>query len=137
MAASRRQQTATFPGAISTNSGAARCKWTPSSSSSPAGTNGVGGRATARCVAESRGESSRHTERVKGGPGDDYYYQMVANIRRYKGVRPLPPVKSQPITIDGHFDDWAAVEPEYRDTIGDPVKRDHAGWAQGQRYVNR
>jgi hypothetical protein len=74
---------------------------------------------------------------VKGGHGDDFYYQMVANIRRYKGVRPLPPVKPQPITIDGRFEDWAAVEPEFRDTIGDPVKRDHAGWAQGQRYVNR
>ena len=88
-------------------------------------------------VDEFNGEFSRDIEPVKGGHGDDYYYQMVANIRRYKGVRPLPPVKSQPITIDGHFDDWAAVEPEYRDTIGDPVKRDHAGWAQGQRYVNR
>jgi hypothetical protein len=88
-------------------------------------------------VDEFNGEFSRDIEPVKGGHGDDYYYQMIANIRRYKGVRPLPPVKSQPIAIDGRFGDWATVEPEFRDTIGDPVKRDHAGWAQGQRYVNR
>jgi len=88
-------------------------------------------------VDQFNGEFSRDIEPVKGGHGDDYYYQMIANIRRYKGVRPLSPVKPQPITIDGRFGDWAAVEPEFRDTIGDPVKRDHAGWAQGQRYVNR
>jgi hypothetical protein len=88
-------------------------------------------------VDEFNGEFSRDIEPVKGGHGDDYYYQMIANIRRYKGVRPLLPVKSQPIAIDGRFGDWATVEPEFRDTIGDPVKRDHAGWAQGQRYVNR
>jgi hypothetical protein len=88
-------------------------------------------------VDEFNEEFSRDIEPMKGGHGDDYYYQMVTNIRRYKGVRPLPPVKPQPITIDGRFEDWAAVEPEFRDTIGDPVKRDHAGWAQGQRYVNQ
>jgi hypothetical protein len=88
-------------------------------------------------VDEFNGEFSRDIEPVKGGHGDDYYYQMIANIRRYKGVRPLPPVKPQPITIDGRFGDWVAVEPEFRDTIGDPVRRDHAGWAKGQRYVNR
>jgi hypothetical protein len=87
-------------------------------------------------VDQFNGEFSRDIEPMQGGHGDDYYYQMIANIRRYKGVRPLPPVKPQPITIDGRFEDWAAVEPEFRDTIGDPVQRDHAGWAKGQRYVN-
>ena len=87
-------------------------------------------------VDQFNGEFSRDIEPMQGGHGDDYYYQMIANIRRYKGVHPLPPVEPQPITIDGRFEDWAAVEPEFRDTIGDPVQRDHAGWAQGQRYVN-
>jgi hypothetical protein len=88
-------------------------------------------------VDEFNGEFSRDIEPMKGGHADDYYYQMIANIRRYKGVRPLPPVTPQPITIDGRFRDWAAVEPEFRDTIGDPVKRDHAGWARDQLYVNQ
>ena len=70
-------------------------------------------------------EFSRDIEPMQGGHGDAYYYQMIANIRRYKGVRPLPPVRPQPITIDGRFEDWAAVEPEFRDNIGDPVQRDH------------
>lgn len=53
--------------------------------------------------------------------------QMVANIRRYKGTRPLPDVKSTPIAIDGRFDDWKDAAPEYRDTLGDPAQREHPG----------
>ena len=71
------------------------------------------------------------------GVNDNYYYQMVAGVRGYKGVRPLPPVVVQPITIDGRFADWAAVTPEFRDTIGDPIHRDFAGFATGSRYVNQ
>ena len=75
-------------------------------------------------------EYSRDIEPMKGGHGDSYYYQLVASIRRYKGVRPIPPVKSGPIQIDGKFDDWKPVMPEFRDTIGDPVHRDHTGWGK-------
>ena len=32
------------------------------------------------------------------------------------------------IALDGAFEDWAAVTPEYRDTIGDTVHRDHPGY---------
>ncbi len=71
------------------------------------------------------------------GVADNFYYQMVAGVRRYKGVRPIPPVVSRPIAIDGHFDDWHDVTPEFRDTIGDPVHRDSAGFAAGSRYVNQ
>ncbi len=81
-------------------------------------------------------EFSRDIEPMKGGHGDNYYYQMIANIRKYKGVRPIPMVESRPITIDGRFDDWQAVTPEYRDTIGDPVHRDHRGWGKTLHYTN-
>ena len=87
-------------------------------------------------VDEFDAEFSRDVEPMKGGHGDNYYYQMIANIRRYKGARPIPPVDSRPIQIDGRFDDWATVEPEYRDTIGDPVHRDHRGWGKSLHYVN-
>jgi hypothetical protein len=71
------------------------------------------------------------------GVDDNYYYQLVANIRRYKGVRPLPAVAPRPITIDGKFDDWREVTPEFRDAIGDPVHRDFDGFGDGTHYVNQ
>jgi len=82
-------------------------------------------------------EHSRDIEPMKGGHGDNYYYQLAAAVRRFKGVRPIPPLVSQPIRIDGGFADWRAVGPEFRDDIGDPVRRDHPGWGKAGRYVNR
>ncbi len=87
-------------------------------------------------VDEFNQEYSRDIEPMRGGHGDNYYYQMVAAIRRYKGARPLAPVETRPIVIDGRFDDWRKVAPEYRDTIGDPVQRDHPGWDRQRHYVN-
>ncbi|MDR3622103.1 MAG: hypothetical protein P4L85_22325 [Paludisphaera borealis] len=81
-------------------------------------------------------EFSRDIEPMKGGHGDAYYYQLVANVRRYKGARPVPVVQSAPIQIDGRFDDWKPVAPEFRDTIGDPVQRDFAGWGTTLHYTN-
>jgi hypothetical protein len=82
-------------------------------------------------------EHSRDIEPMKGGHGDNYYYQLVAAVRQFKGVRPIPAVRSRPIQIDGRFDDWREVTPEFRDDIGDPVRRDHPGWGKAGRYVNR
>ena len=81
-------------------------------------------------------EHSRDIEPMRGGHGDDYYYQLVGYVRRYKGVRPLPPVRPVPIRIDGQFEDWADAAPEYRDTIGDPVRREHRGWDPKVVYRN-
>ena len=87
-------------------------------------------------VDEFDAEFSRDIEPMQGGHGDNYYYQMIANIRRYKGARAVPPVEPRSITIDGRFDDWAKVAPEFRDTIGDPAHRDHRGWGKSLHYVN-
>ncbi len=87
-------------------------------------------------VDEFNQEYSRDIEPMKGGHGDNYYYQMVDYIRRYKGVRRIPAVQSSPISIDGNFHDWSAVSPEYRDTIGDPVRRNYRGWGPKQHYEN-
>jgi hypothetical protein len=88
-------------------------------------------------VDEFNQERSRDIEPMKGGHGDDYYYQMVSFIRRYKGVRTLAP-PSRPVTIamDGNFADWATVLPEYRDDVGDAAHRDHPAWDKTTRYVN-
>ena len=82
-------------------------------------------------------EYNRDIEPMKGGHTDNYYYQMVSYIRRYKGVR-KPPVaeRDHAIAIDGRFDDWDDVQPEFRDTAGDVEHRDEAGWGQAGRYVN-
>ena len=77
-------------------------------------------------------EFSRDIEPMKGGHGDAYYYQLAGYVRRLKGVRPLPAIVSQPIVIDGRFEDWRNVAPEFRDTIGDVAHRNHPGW-QGEK----
>ena len=82
-------------------------------------------------------EFSRDVEPMRGGHGDNYYYQMIDGIRRYKGVRPVPPVASRPIKIDGRFDDWQSVTPEFRDTLGDPVHRANPGWQGSGGYTNQ
>ena len=82
-------------------------------------------------------EFSRDIEPMKGGHGDAYYYQMVAGIRRFKGVRPLPPAgPPKTIRIDGEFSDWDDVAPEYRDAAGDTMHRDHPGWGRIERYTD-
>jgi hypothetical protein len=74
-------------------------------------------------------EFNRCIQPMKGGYTDNYYMQMAQNIRRYKGVRPIPELSGlRTTTIDGNFDDWANVTVEYRDTIGDTVHRDYPGY---------
>lgn len=81
-------------------------------------------------------EHSRDIEPMRGGHGDDYYYQLVSYVRRYKGARPLAPVHARQIEVDGAFDDWRDVEPEFLDTVGDPVQRDFRGWDPKVTYRN-
>jgi len=82
-------------------------------------------------------EYSRDIEPMKGGHTDNYYYQMIDMIRRFKGVRD-PSAASPPktISIDGGFSDWTGVKPEFRDTVGDTFHRNHAGWIGAGTYVN-
>ena len=49
-------------------------------------------------------EFNRTIQPMKGGYTDNYYMQMAENIRRYKGVRPIPVLSGlHPMTIDGDF----------------------------------
>ncbi|WP_165065190.1 glycoside hydrolase family 71/99 protein [Paludisphaera rhizosphaerae] len=81
-------------------------------------------------------EYSRDIEPMKGGFGDAYYYQLASEIRRYKGVRKLDDVSKVKVRIDGLFEDWKAASPEFRDTLGDPAHRRHAGWKNEPEFVN-
>jgi hypothetical protein len=81
-------------------------------------------------------EFNRCLQPMKDGYTDNYYMQMAQNIRRYKGIRPIPELKGlYDIKIDGDFFDWKTVNPEYRDTRGDVVHRDYNGYG-GLHYTN-
>ncbi len=65
-------------------------------------------------------EYSRDIEPMKGGHGDNYYWQLVANVRRYKGSPPLPAASApKTIRVRGGFDQWRDVKPEFS-ALGDP-----------------
>ncbi len=82
-------------------------------------------------------EFSRDAEPMKGGHTDDYYYQLVANVRRYKGVR-VPEAAGPAKTIDlaGPFTQWTEVRPEFRNHAGSTDHRNHPGWGDAGPYVN-
>jgi hypothetical protein len=82
-------------------------------------------------------EFSRDIEMMKGGHEDNYYYQLVSGVRRYKGM-PLLPKASPRKTIDlqGPFSQWESVGPEYVDPPGETLPRDHAGVAR-LHYENK
>ena len=83
-------------------------------------------------------EFNRDIEPMRGGYGDNTYWQMVANIRRYKGARPVPAASAaKTLTIPGDFAQWADVKPVYLDDLHDTIHRDHDGVAGAGRYTNR
>lgn len=74
-------------------------------------------------------EFNRTIAPMKGGYTDNYYMQMVQNIRRYKGVRDIPVSHGlSRVSVDGSFADWDAVDIVFRDTRGDVIHRDHDGY---------
>lgn len=82
-------------------------------------------------------EYSRDAEPMKGGFSDNYYYQLVNNIRAYKGGRTAPvDRKLHILSIDGDFSDWKNVGAVYLDDQGDTFHRNHPGWGSIKAYVN-
>ena len=82
-------------------------------------------------------EHSRDIEPMKGGHGDDYYYELVEYIRKYKGSR-RPPKAGPEKTIDiaGSFDQWDDVTPEYRDERGDVFHRNYPAYSSSTRFID-
>ena len=82
-------------------------------------------------------EFSRDCEPERGKLKDTFYMQLVANVRKFKGTRSLPP-PSGPKTIDleGEWSQWSDVRPEYRDYPGDVMDRDFDGYG-GVHYTNQ
>ena len=82
-------------------------------------------------------EYSRDIEPMKGGHTDNYYYQLMANVRRYKGVRrPEPPSPPQTIRLQGPFSQWEGIRPAYQDHRFDTTHRNSPGQEGAGPYVN-
>ncbi|RKX44704.1 MAG: hypothetical protein DRP64_05985, partial [Verrucomicrobia bacterium] len=74
-------------------------------------------------------EYSRDIEPMKGGHGDNYYYQMISNIRKFKGMeKPEAASAEKSILIDGVFSDWTDVAPHFLASKGNVQLRDGYGY---------
>ena len=83
-------------------------------------------------------EFSRDLAPMRGGYTDNYYYQMIGHIRRFKGIA-QPPVRPphRPITIDGKFEDWHVVPALHYDPPGDVMHRKFRGTDPKVTYENK
>ena len=73
-----------------------------------------------------------------GDNGDNYYYQLVQNVRRYKGVSAYPNVtRKRTMEIDGDFTGWDEVSPDFKHYPGNTLHRNHLGHSNsGLKYTN-
>ncbi len=68
----------------------------------------------------------------KGGYGDNYYMQLAASIRRFKGVHPAPEARG--FQTPKSLADWQGIFPKYA-ASGALPPRDWPGWG-GRHYVD-
>jgi hypothetical protein len=81
-------------------------------------------------------EFNRDIEPMSGGYRDNYYWQFVSNMRRYKGMAP-PPAPSPPMTNAlEQPGNWADVRPVFRDATGDVANRSSDATVPGIRYAD-
>ena len=89
-------------------------------------------------VDEYSAEKSRDIEPVKswGNKGDVYYMQLIANMRRFKGMVAQDTVSdSKTIEMDNTAS-WADVTPEFLSYKGNVMPRNHAGQGTELIYTN-
>lgn len=83
-------------------------------------------------------EFSRDIEMMKGGYNDNFYMQLVKNVREFK-YTPFKEYKKNNFTIDienGVDSLWDAIHSGYQDFEGDAIKRDSVGAVNGLRYTD-
>ena len=79
-------------------------------------------------------EYNRDIEPMKGGYTDNYYYQLVASIRQFKGLpRPESASSARSIVIDGRFEEWNNIKPAYVDIRGDVA---HRNWPRADNKMS-
>lgn len=82
-------------------------------------------------------EFSRDIEPMKGGYGDNYYLQLIQNIRAYKGETGIVSA-GQKLTVDvaGSVKQWNEVTSSFRDFVGDAVERNYKDAAEIATYTD-
>ena len=82
-------------------------------------------------------EFNRDIAPMKDGYTDNYYYQMIDGIRRFKGMEEALEF-SDPATMhtDGDFAEWENVSPAFEDPVGDVMHRNFRGYEAGSMFVN-
>ncbi len=68
-------------------------------------------------------EYSRDVEMTKGYYFDNYYMQLISNIRKYKGTAPTLHQMKRPDSFMTGIDDWYRVQVTYKDFKGDTADR--------------
>ncbi len=96
----------------------------------------VTGKGQGHIVDEFNQDFNRDLEPMKGGYGDVYYWQFVANMRKYKGMVAPQPVSAPRKISFGQSAGWAGVTPVYKDTVKDTANRNWAGTPTGVFYNN-
>lgn len=83
-------------------------------------------------------ERSRDIEPSRTVIKDHVYHQLIQNVRKYKGVRPVPASWGHcKIALDASFDQWSGVGPAYLDDIGDIEVRECLGDGADIYYSNK
>ncbi len=84
-------------------------------------------------------EHSRDLEPVAewGDYGDVYYYQLVRNVRRFKGISKYPYVSDKKTVKVGAFEGWSEVSPDFKHYKGNTLHRNHLQHSKsGVIYTN-
>ncbi len=95
----------------------------PGSETEPGPTTFLGRENPFYFVDQYNAEFNRTIQPMRGGYTDNFYMQLVQNIRRYKGVRPQQVARGRNAVVS------------YRDTRGDVLHRDHNGYG-GLHYTD-
>jgi len=81
-------------------------------------------------------EYSRDIEPMRGGHFDNYYMQLIGNVRQYKGTCETPnQSKHNTIDINAEFTQWNKISVTYKDFTNSINTRDEKGFGKMQ-YKN-
>jgi hypothetical protein len=82
-------------------------------------------------------EYSRDMEMMEGGYGDNFYLQLVRNMRRFSFTEGKT-YQTKPVAADISVDDavWKNATAHYADFVDDAINRDHLDAAGKSRYTD-